>query len=79
MTVQDDSTEDIVFSNTSRTDVKLHPSAPIGYLQLIDPSEGRQLDETTIAEIFDNPEGEPAEPPRGLIAETLTCGPILPG
>ena len=27
-TVQDDSTVDIVFANTSRTDIKLHPSIP---------------------------------------------------
>ena len=60
---------DIVFANTSRTDIKLHPSAPIGYLKLIDPSEGKQLDETTLAEIFDNPAGEPEEPPRGAIWE----------
>ena len=58
-TVQDDSTVDIIFANTSRAEGKLHPSTPMGYLQLIDPSEGKQLDETTIAEIFDNPEGEP--------------------
>ena len=68
-TVQDDSTVDIVFANTSRTDIKLHPSAPIGYLQLIDPSEGRQLDETILAEIFGNPAGEPEKPPRGTITE----------
>ena len=50
-------------------DIKLHPSLPIGYLQLIDPSQGRQLDETTLAEIFGNPAGEPEEPPRGTIQE----------
>ena len=42
---------------------------PIGYLQLIDPSEGRQLNETTLEEIFGNPAGEPEEPPRGAIPE----------
>ena len=46
-TVQDDSTVDTVFANTSRTDIRLHPSSPIGYLQLNDPSKGKQLDETT--------------------------------
>ena len=71
-TVQDYFTVDIVFANTSRTDIRLHPSAPIGYLQLIDPSEGKQLDETTLAEIFDNPDGEPEEPPRGAIQEPST-------
>ena len=45
ITVQDDSTVDIVFANASRTDIKLHTSSPIGYLQLIDPSEGKQLDD----------------------------------
>ena len=60
---------DIVFANTSRTNIKLHPPLPIGYLQLIDPSEGRQLDETTLAEIFGNPAGEPEEPPGGAIQE----------
>ena len=68
-TVQDDSSVDIVFANTSRTEIKLHPSAPIGYLQLIDPSEGKQLDDTTLAEIFGNPAGEPNEPPKGTICE----------
>ena len=34
-------------------------------MQLIDPSEGKELSEATIAEIFDNPGGEPEEPPRG--------------
>ena len=68
-TVQEDCTVNIVSANTSRTEVKLHPAAPMGYLQLINPSEGRQLDETTIAKIFDNPDGEPAEPPWGLIEE----------
>ena len=68
-TVQDDSTVNIVFANTSRTEVKLHRAVPMGYLQLIDPSKGRHLDETAIAEIFDNTDGEPAEPPRGLIEE----------
>ena len=34
-------------------------------MQLIDPSEGKELSESTIAEIFDNPGGEPEEPPRG--------------
>ena len=32
-------------------------------MQLIDPS--KELSENTIAEIFDNPDGEPEEPPRG--------------
>ena len=68
-TVQDDSTVNIVFANTSRTEVKLHRAVPMGYLQLIDPSKGRHLDETAIADIFDNTDGEPAEPPRGLIEE----------
>ena len=72
-TVQGDSTVDIVFANTSRTDIRLHPSAPIGNLQLIDPSEGKQLDETTLAEIFDNPDGEPEDPPRGAIQEPSTA------
>ena len=40
-TVQDDCTVDIVFANTARTEIKLHPLTPIGYLQLIDPTEGR--------------------------------------
>ena len=70
--VQDDFTVDIVFANTSRTDIKLHPSAPIGYLQLIDPGKKKPLHETTLAEIFDNPDGEPEEPPRGTIQETST-------
>ena len=34
-------------------------------MQLIDPSEGKELSEIAIAEIFDNPGGEPEEPPRG--------------
>ena len=67
--MQDDFKVDIVFANTSRTDVKLHPSTPIGYLQLIDPTEGKQLDDTILAEIFGNPAGEPEEPPRGTIRE----------
>ena len=58
-----------MFANTSRAEVKLHLAVPMGYLQLIDPSEGRQLNDTTIVEIFDNPAGEPAEPPRGLVEE----------
>ena len=49
-TVQDDCTVDIVFANTSRTEVKLHLASPMGYLQLIGPTEGRQLNEFTIAE-----------------------------
>ena len=53
-------------ADESRTGIKLHPSAPIGYLQLID---GKQLDETILAEIFGNPAGEPEEPPRGTIRE----------
>ena len=47
----------------------------MGYLQIIDPSEGRHLDEKTIAEIFDNPDREPAEPPRGLIEEPALADP----
>ena len=66
---RDDSSVDIVFANTSRTDIKLHPSTPIGYLQLIDPAEGKQLDDTIVAEIFGNPAGEPEELPRGTIRE----------
>ena len=50
-TVQDDSRVDIIFMNTSWSDIKLLPSTPIGYLQLIDPSEGKPLDETTMVEI----------------------------
>ena len=69
-TVQDDCTVDIVFANTSRAEIKLHPSAPIGYLQLIDPSEGQQLDDSILAEIFGNPAGEPEEPPRGCLLYT---------
>ena len=41
-------------------------------MQLIDPSEGKQLDETTLTEIFDNPDGEPEDPPRGAIQEPST-------
>ena len=47
------------------------PVSTIGYLQLINPSEGKQLDETTLAEMFDNPDGEPEEP-RGTIQEPST-------
>ena len=72
-TVQDDSTVDKVFANTSRTYIKLHPSTPIGYLQLINPSEGKHLDKTTLAEIFDNPDGEPEDPPWGVIQEPSTA------
>ena len=42
--VQEDSSVNIVFANTSRAEIKLHPSTPIGYFQLIDPSEGKQID-----------------------------------
>ena len=61
-TVQDNCTVDIVFANRSHTYIKLHPALPMGYLQLIDPSKGRQLDDPTIAEIFNNPAKEPEEP-----------------
>ena len=64
-TVQEDSYVIIVFANTSRTEIKLNPTTPIGYMHLIDPSEGKQIDDTIIAEIFGNPAGEPEEPPRG--------------
>ena len=68
-TVQEDSSVDIVFANTSRAEIKLHPSNPIGYFQLIDPAEGKQIDDTILAEIFGNLAGEPKEPPRVAFRE----------
>ena len=73
-TVQDNSTVDIDFANTSRTDIKLHPSLPIGYLQLIDPSEGKQLDETTLAEIFGTRQGNRRNHPEGSARGNSTSG-----
>ena len=37
--VQPDRTVDIIYANTARAEVRLHPNTPIGYMQLIDPSE----------------------------------------
>ena len=68
-TVQQDYSVDVVIANTSRAEIKLHPSNPIGYFQLIDPAEGKQMDDSILTEIFGNPAGEPEEPPRGAIRE----------
>ena len=68
-TVQQDCSVDVVFANTSRAEIKLHPSNPIGYFHLIDPAEGKQIDDTILAEIFGKPAGEPEEPPRGATRE----------
>ena len=68
-TVRQDCSVNVVIANTSRAEIKLHPSNPIGYFQLIDPAEGKQMDESILAEIFGNPAGEPEEPPRGAIRE----------
>ena len=53
--VQQDKTVDIIYANTARAEVKLSADRPIGYFQIIDPSEGAPLNDATIAEIFDNP------------------------
>ena len=62
---QNDQTVDIIYANTSRAEVKLQPDRPIGYFQVLDPAEGTPLNDSTIAEIFDNPAAEPDEPHKG--------------